>query len=89
MTLTRDSMIITVTLIAGVLGFLGGHFELMTKAFPGLGLAWQARIELISGLVAVAAGVLRMSPLALSQRNDMSTTDASQTLNPITNKPKE
>lgn len=86
MKLTRDGAIWWVAIIGGVLGFLGGHFELLQKAFPGVGPAWNARIELFAGIVALIGGFLRMSPLALSADHPVATNEASQTLS-ITGKP--
>lgn len=69
--MTRDNAIWTVLLIAGVLGYLGGHYDVLQKAFPGLSQAWSARIELFSGLVGLIAGALRMSPLDLSEEGKL------------------
>lgn len=79
MKLTRDGAIWWVLFLGGVAGFLGGHFDLLTKAF-GLGPVWQARIELVSALSGFVGAFLRMSPAALSTQNPLATTEASQTL---------
>lgn len=81
MTLTRDSMLWTMTLVAALAVFLSGHFSLLTDAFPGLGAVWQARIELVAALTGFVAGYLKMSPLALAPQNPMAgTADPSNTL---------
>lgn len=87
MKLTRDSMLWPITALAAVAVFLGSHFDLLTKSL-GLGPEWQAGIELIAGLAALVASLLRASPLALSPTNDMASLDHDTTLT-ITGKPKE
>ena len=77
MKLTRDSWLFTVTFIGSVALFLGGHFELLTRAFPALGMIWQARIELVAALAGVLSAYLRMSPLALSQASPLAGTSTS------------
>jgi hypothetical protein len=72
MTITRDASLLLVAVVAGLLGFLGAHFELLQQAFPNLSAVWASRIELASGLIAIIAGYLRMSPLRLSRDNNLS-----------------
>lgn len=86
MKFTRDGAIWLVMVIGGVLGFLSGHFDLLQKAFPSVGPAWSARLELVSGLVALIGGFLRMSPLALSPDHPLATKEAPQTTS-LTGKP--
>lgn len=80
MKFTRDGSIWLVLFIGGLAGFLGGHFDLMTKAFPALGATWQARIELVGAIAGFAGAYLRMSPAALSSDHQMATARASQEL---------
>jgi hypothetical protein len=79
MTFTRDSAWWWLLLIAGGATFLGGHYDLITKAFPGVSSAWQARLELIGGVATFIAGYLRMSPLALSQSSELASAPADST----------
>lgn len=71
MTLSRDSAILWLPIIGGLLGFLSGHFELVQKAFPGLGPEWNARVELASAVVAFVGAYARTSPLPLSAHSEM------------------
>lgn len=82
MKFTRDSALWWLLIISGVVGFLGGHYELLTRAFPSIGLVWQARIELLSGLLALIGTYLRMSPLRLSRNSELAGegADPTQTL---------
>lgn len=80
MKVTRDGSIWLVMFIGGLAGFLFSHFDLVTKAFPGVGLVWQARLELVSVLTGFVGAYLRMSPARLSQSSPMATNEASQTL---------
>lgn len=80
MKFTRDGAVWSVLFLGGLAGFLAGHFELLTKAFPTLGTVWQARIELLSALSGFAGAYLRMSPASLSWGNRMASSDADQTL---------
>lgn len=66
--MTRDSYAWPLLLAAGVLTYLGAHFDILTASFPSLDAAWEARIELLSGLVAAVSGVAWKSPLRLSDR---------------------
>lgn len=71
MSLTRDSAMLWLPIVGGVLGFFGGHFDLLQKAFPGVGLEWSARLEIASGLVAVLGAYARKSPLPLSKESEL------------------
>lgn len=64
----RDSRIYLVTLVLAVCVFLGGQFEMIQEAFPGIDPVWDKRIELAAALLAVIAGKLSMSPLPLSRK---------------------
>jgi len=66
MKLTRDSALLWIGLIGSIAAFLLEHFGLLQQAFPAISAAWHARFELLSGLTAIVAAYLRMSPLALS-----------------------
>jgi len=64
---TRDSVIWTVLVASGVLTYLMGHFDLLAVACPGLGPAWEARIELLAGLLAVVSALFHWSPAEISE----------------------
>lgn len=84
MTLTRDSIAWVFTAAGSLLAALLGHFDLLTKAFPGLSLIWQARIELFSFLISVVSGILMVSPLPLSYSNPQSgKSDSDFIMNPL------
>lgn len=88
MKLTRDGSIWLVMFLGGGAGFLAGHFDLLSRAFPGLGASWQARIELLAALAGFAGAYLRMSPAPLSQGHPLATHDASQALTTLGGVPK-
>lgn len=69
--MTRDSAMLWLPIIGGLLGFLSGHFQLLQMAFPGLGPEWNARIELLSAAIAFTGAYVRKSPLPLSQDSDL------------------
>lgn len=84
MRFTRDSVMWTALFLTAMAVFLSGHFELMTKAFPSIGLVWQARIELLAAVGGFVAGYMKMSPLALSYNSRLAgTADPDRTLNPL------
>lgn len=62
----RDSAIYWLGIIGGLAVALGGHFELVQKAFPGLSAAWEGRIELVAFIVSILSAKASMSPLSLS-----------------------
>ena len=80
MKFTRDGSIWLVLFIGGLAGFLGGHFDLLAKAFPGVSTAWEARVELVSALSGFVGAYLRMSPAALSAGNVMASSEHAETL---------
>lgn len=81
--MTRDSMLWTILFLSGMAGFLVGHEELLTKAFPAMSMAWQSRIELISALLGFVGGYLKMSPAPLSPTNELATRKSATTINPL------
>ena len=83
MKFTRDGSIWMVLLVGGLAGFLAGHFDMLTKAFPGLGAVWQARLELIFAIAGFVGGYLRMSPAPLSGEHPLATNEAGVALSPL------
>lgn len=71
MNLSRDSAMLWLPIVGGLLVFLSGHFQLLQMAFPGLGPEWNARIELLSAFLAFAGAYARKSPLPLSPDSDL------------------
>jgi hypothetical protein len=65
-TFDRDSMVWWFGAAGGAATFLLGHYELLTRAFPGLGLIWQARIELLGVAATGVSLYLRASPRPLN-----------------------
>jgi hypothetical protein len=80
MKLTRDGAVYWLGAVGGAATALLGHYELLTRSFPGLGLVWQARIELLGFALTGISLYLRMSPMPLSASNEMATLDHDQTL---------
>jgi hypothetical protein len=80
MKLTRDGAIYWLGALGGAAFGLLGHYDLLLRAFPGLGPLWQARIELIGFAATGVSLYLRMSPLPLSSSNEMATRDHDQAL---------
>ncbi len=64
--MTRDSVIWWFVMAGALLGFLMTNFELLHQAFPGMTEQHEAWIRLACSTVGVIAGVLRMSPLPIS-----------------------
>lgn len=68
MKITRDHWGWWVGIAASVLLALTGHFDLLHRAFPAMSSAWDARLELASMIAGIGAGVMRMSPLPISDQ---------------------
>lgn len=87
MKFTRDGAVWTVTFASSILTFLLTQLSVLHKAF-GLAPVWDDRMTFLSALAAMLAGLLKMSPLALSPQNTMAgSSKPMQTMNPITNNP--
>lgn len=81
MKFTRDGAIWTVTFVTSVIGFLLTQLDTLHAAF-GLAPVWDDRLKFVFGLLGMIAGLLKMSPLALSTSNPMAGTSAPEkTLN--------
>lgn len=89
MKLTRDSALWWLVLVVTAATYLSTHFELLSKAFPAVSIAWESRLELVAALGGLIAGYLRMSPLKLSTDSELrwQGADPNQTLS-ITGKQK-
>jgi hypothetical protein len=86
--MTRDSLLWTITLVSSIAVFLGGQFDLITQAFPGVTAIWEARIQFVSAITGFLSGYLKMSPLRLSEDNTMAGKSVpQQTLIPMTSMP--
>lgn len=70
--ITRDSALWWLMMLASLLTYLSGHFNLIQQAFPGLAPVWESRIELASATAGVFAAYMRMSPLRLSPSSELS-----------------
>lgn len=49
-------------IVGGLSLALSGHFELISKAFPGIGVVWEARIELVAFASATLCALFQRSP---------------------------
>lgn len=84
MRLTRDSIAVTVTFFSTLTLFVLANLGTVHTAFPTLDTVWDARVSLISGLLAAISGFLKMSPLPLSHRSPLAgTSDPTNTLTPL------
>lgn len=64
--MTRDSKLWWVVIAGSVLTAMTGHFDLLHKAFPTMPVYVDAQIELVSMIIGIVSGVMRMSPLPIS-----------------------
>ena len=63
--LTRDSAWLWLPFLTGLSGIALEHFDLLQRAFPGMGATGHARIELAAVMATSISAYLRMSPLAI------------------------
>ncbi len=66
--MTRDSRWWWVVIGGAIATALTGHFDLLHRAFPSLPASVDAQIELLAMITGVLSGVMRMSPLPISDR---------------------
>lgn len=66
MKFTRDGWFWTVTMVLAAAVGLGGHFDLLQRAFPGISTAWEARIELVAFIGSIISAKLGFSPISAS-----------------------
>jgi len=64
----RDSRLWWFVIAASVMTAVSTNLELVRRAFPGLTDSGEATIELVAMLVGIVAGLMRMSPLPLSDK---------------------
>lgn len=86
MKLTRDGAVWLILLLGGISGFLLEHYTLLQQAFPGISIAWHARIELFSMIAGVIGGYFRLSPLPLSHDHPLATNESDVALSPLNSK---
>jgi len=58
--LTRDSWILTLTIIGAVLGVVVAQFDVLPAGWQG----YKGLVTVLASVVGVVAGILRSSPLA-------------------------